>query len=291
VRSSSPNFILLKTNARNVPYLQNPRATAEVSDGALAAVVLSANDQARPPFLEGRIAGRKNDEAGEWLTFEPSPPKSALGAPVVDVHGAIIGIVAQRDQKDAPAVFRYTGVPSITTAEVSRIGKSKMTVAIASPAEGPETVAPKARQSAPPSTSPPMMERPVEIDLTKLQGEPITPATTPRGFFIRMNPNWHIHARDRPPPVESLSAEGAGAVGKLIYTPLPRYSSKRGEAKPGASGSYRLTFNAEGEVTDVQITRSAGSAALDDATIGTLRSWRSEPGRQWSVVVPVKFRH
>jgi TonB family protein len=290
VRSSSPNFILLKTNAHNVPYLQNPRATAEVSDGALAAVVLSPSGQGRTPFLEGRIAGRKNDEAGEWLTFEPAPPRSALGAPVVDVHGSIIGIVAQKEPKDAPAVFRYTGVPTITTAKVSPIGKSNISVAVASPTEEPEEdVAPKRRATAAPLSSPPIadLQRPAEIDLGRLQAEPITPNTTPKGFFIRMNPNWHIHARDR--PGAASADDTAGAMGKLVYTPLPHYSSKQGDVKAG--GSYRLTFNAEGTVTDVEIMRSAGSTALDQAAMGTLRNWRAEPGRQWSVVVPIRFKH
>jgi TonB family protein len=290
VRSSSPNFIFLKTNARNVPHLQNPEATAEVADGAPAAIVLSASDAGPAPFIEGRIAGHKNDEDGEWLAFDPSPPKSALGAPVVDVRGAIVGIVAQRNGKDNPAIFRYTGTPSVVAAEVARTEEGSAT----SPAEGPpeENTPPEISSAPKPASSPPAMDAPhlAEIDLNKLQPEPITPApaATAGKFFIRMNPNWHIHSRDRPqtPSPQTSTGENASA-GKLVYTPLPRYRLG-GNTKRG--GDYRLTFNAQGNVTNVEVARSAGSSALDNAAIGTLRSWRAEPGREWSVIVPVTFR-
>lgn len=292
VRSSSPNFIFLKTNARKVPHLQNPEATAEVPDGAPAAVVMSASDAARAPFIEGRIAGHKNDENGEWLAFEPPPPKSALGAPVIDLRGAIIGIVAQRNGKDNPAIFRYTGTPSVVAAEISRMEEGSAT----SPAEGPpeENTPPEASPAPKPLSSPPVMDAPrlAEIDLNKLQPEPIAPAPTATAekFFIRMNPNWHIHARDRPqtPGPQISTAENASA-GKLVYTPRPRYTSKLvGNSSRG--GNYRLTFNAQGNVINIEVARSAGSSALDGAAIGSLRTWRAEPGHEWSVVVPVRFK-
>ena len=282
IRSSSPHFILLKTNARNVPYLRDPRATAEVAEGAPAAVVLSASGSERAPFLEGKIAGRKNDDAGEWLAFDPPLPETALGAPVVDASGAIIGIVAQRSAKDLPAVFRYTGVPSITAAEISRSDDSEIA---ALPLDLPVKEGAK-----PPAPSPSANSfRFAEIDLSKLQGDALTPSpfATPKGFFIRMNPNWRIHAKDRPPSPSLTSAESPAQSGKLVFTPRPRYSSKAG-MKVSGSGNYRVTFNAEGKVSDVQVTRTAGGA-LDAAAVSTLRTWRAEPGRQWTADVPIKF--
>jgi protein TonB len=277
VRSTAPNFIVLKTNAHNVPHL-DAGAAATVFDGAHAAVVLGSNSQ--PSLLEGRISGRKVDVTGEWLTFAPPLPKTAVGAPAIDEKGALIGVVAQHGDKGAPMIFHA--------------GPGTSTVAIApEPVHTPETWSEETRAESTPwvqlerSTPPPMEKNPqrvAEVDLNKLQAERNTPPPTPSGFFIRMNPNWHIHARDRPQP------PGAERIGKLVYTPAPQYSTRPTQgSKVAGTGSYRLTFNSEGKVTDVQVTRSAGSNTLDDAAVATLRNWRAEPGGNWRVTVPINF--
>ena len=296
VRSTAPNFIVLKTRARNVPYL-NTGAAATVPDGARAAVVLAAN--AQPSLLEGRISGRKIDATGEWLTFSPELPKNMVGAPAIDEKGGLIGVVAQRGDRAAPAIFHASAG---TSAVVAQIAPEPIPTPEITPEEwtaergpSPETAkgskskvarADKASTPAPIADS----QRTAEVDLNRLQPETINPEITPRGFFIRMNPNWHIHARDRPQPARST--EDSGSAGKIIYAPAPRFLSKSANTlKASGSGSYRLVFNAQGTVTDVQVSRSAGSSLLDDAAISTLRNWRAEPGRAWSVVVPVNFGH
>lgn len=289
VRLSSPYFIRLKTTARNVPHLENYPAAGTVADGAPAAIIFSAADESRAPFLEGRITSHKNDETGEWLTFEPPPPKTALGAPVVDASGAIIGIVAQHSEKDAPAIAPYAGVTSAAMAEASPEEISE--TSIVSPAEGPEETSPATpAPMGDVSTPPPIANsyRSAEIDTSRLQSEPSTPFATPKGFFIRMNPNWHLHAKDRPPPP---GGDVSAPQPNLLYTPAPRYPARTAEgSRAGGGGSYRVTFNEEGKVTDVEVTRSAGSNSLDAAAMATLRNWRSEPGREWSVVVPIRFK-
>ena len=58
----------------------------------------------------------------------------------------------------------------------------------------------------------------------------------------------------------------------------------------------RVHVAADGHVTDVVLTKSAGHADMDQAAIAAVRQWRFEPGRKgeepvgmW-VVLPVEFR-
>jgi protein TonB len=296
VRSTAPNFIVLKTKARNVPHL-DAVAARTVPDGARAAVVLAANTQ--PSLVEGRISGRKPDAIGEWLTFVPDLPKATIGAPVIDEKGELIGVVAQRGDRGAPAIFRANAGASAVVAQIApepiptpeTMPEEWAAETRPSPEAAERSKSKVARSDRAVTPAPvPESQRAAEVDLNKLQPEPINPEITPRGFFIRMNPNWHIHARDRPQPAGS--ADGAAFAGKLIYKPAPQFLSKSGDkSKASGSGSYRLLFNSEGRVTDVQVARSAGSSLLDDAAISTLRGWRAEPGRAWTVVVPVNFGH
>jgi TonB family protein len=77
---------------------------------------------------------------------------------------------------------------------------------------------------------------------------------------------------------------------KLIYAPAPRYpaEAKRGAA-PG-SGSFRVLFDANGHAVAVQTLHSTGNPVLDQAAVSALHDWRSEPGREWSLVVPITFK-
>src|SRR6476620_461988 len=77
---------------------------------------------------------------------------------------------------------------------------------------------------------------------------------------------------------------------KLIYAPVPRYpaDAKRGTA-PGR-GSFRVLFDANGHAAAVQTLRSTGDPLLDQAAVAALHDWRSEPGREWSLVVPITFK-
>lgn len=243
VRSAAPNFILLKTNAHDVPYLNSP-AAVQVREGAPAAIVLSSVGNAQTSMIEGQITARKSEDAGEWLTFEPPPSKSALGAPVIDETGAIIGIVAQRNEASLPAVFRSTGETNPVVAQTEEVSPPGVSAAESSPAE---------------------------IPISPAEGPD---ATTPS------------------PPPNRTPAKTTGRRGRLIYTPAPRYPQSLAWTRWNMrrSGTYRLTFNAQGEATNVEVARSAGHPAMDKEAVSTLRSWRCEPGSQWSLVVPITFK-
>jgi TonB family protein len=79
---------------------------------------------------------------------------------------------------------------------------------------------------------------------------------------------------------------------KLLYAPAPRYPSNARQSQTGGqiSGSFRISFDANGRAVAVQTIRSTGNSALDQAAVSALHEWRSEPGREWSLVVPITFK-
>src|SRR5882724_6551052 len=79
---------------------------------------------------------------------------------------------------------------------------------------------------------------------------------------------------------------------KLIYAPVPRYPADARQWRGGVqgSGSFRVLFDATGHAVAVQTLHSTGNSSLDEAAVSALHEWRSEPGREWSLVVPITFK-
>ena len=77
---------------------------------------------------------------------------------------------------------------------------------------------------------------------------------------------------------------------RLIYAPAPSFPP--GQSLPGQSGTgrFRLTFDAQGNVTNIQTVTSTGNPYFDQAAIKTLRQWKSAPSQGWQATVPVTFR-
>jgi TonB family protein len=77
---------------------------------------------------------------------------------------------------------------------------------------------------------------------------------------------------------------------QLIYAPAPSFPP--GQSLPGQAGTgrFRLTFDPQGNVTNVQIVTSTGNPYFDAAAIKTLRQWKSAPSQGWQATVPVTFR-
>jgi TonB family protein len=78
----------------------------------------------------------------------------------------------------------------------------------------------------------------------------------------------------------------------LIYAPVPRYPADAKQLRGGVqgSGSFRVLFDANGHAAAVETLRSTGNSSLDEAAVSALHEWRSEPGREWSLVVPITFK-
>ena len=77
---------------------------------------------------------------------------------------------------------------------------------------------------------------------------------------------------------------------KLIYAPAPRYPAEARRGTAPGRGSFRVLFDANGHAAAVQTLRSTGDPVLDQAAVSALHDWRSEPGREWSLVVPITFK-
>jgi TonB family protein len=78
---------------------------------------------------------------------------------------------------------------------------------------------------------------------------------------------------------------------RIVHAPAPQFPSER-RIRPGEvrSGRFRLSFDTKGNVRSIQIIQSTGDALFDQAAISGLRRWRSTPGVEWSVTVPVTFQ-
>jgi len=77
---------------------------------------------------------------------------------------------------------------------------------------------------------------------------------------------------------------------RLLFAPAPSFPP--GQSLPGQSGTgrFRLTFDGQGNVTDIRVVSSTGSPYFDQAAIKTLRQWKSAPSQGWQATVPVTFR-
>jgi TonB family protein len=77
---------------------------------------------------------------------------------------------------------------------------------------------------------------------------------------------------------------------RLLYAPAPSFPP--GQSLPGQSGTgrFRLSFDSQGNVTNVQVVSSTGNPYFDQAATKTLRQWKSAPSQGWQVTVPVTFK-
>jgi len=77
---------------------------------------------------------------------------------------------------------------------------------------------------------------------------------------------------------------------RLVYAPAPSFPP--GQSLPGQSGTgrFRLTFDPQGNVTNIQMVSSTGNPYFDQSAIKTLRQWKSAPSQGWQATVPVTFR-
>jgi TonB family protein len=77
---------------------------------------------------------------------------------------------------------------------------------------------------------------------------------------------------------------------RLIYAPGPSFPPNASLPGQSGTGRFRLTFDAAGNVTNIQIVTSTGNPSFDQAAIKTLRQWKSAPSQGWQATVPVTFR-
>lgn len=109
--------------------------------------------------------------------------------------------------------------------------------------------------------------------LTSLQSQIASDATA----------RWPETAEARPPPRPTPKPH-------LVYAPPPSFPSEAYLRPASRSGRFRLSFNARGNVTNIQIIQSTGNDLLDRSATDTLRQWKSAPGREWVATVPITFQ-
>ena len=113
------------------------------------------------------------------------------------------------------------------------------------------------------------------------------PSVTLDSLLSRISADTQVHW---PATAETRATPGPTPKSRLIYAPAPAFPPQA--SRPGVSGTgrFRLTFDANGNVTNVQVIQSTGNLLFDDAATRTLRQWRSSPGQGWAVTVPVTFQ-
>ena len=94
-------------------------------------------------------------------------------------------------------------------------------------------------------------------------------------------PNW---------PATASATPRATPKPRLVYAPAPAFPPRASLIGPSGTGRFRLTFDARGNVTNIQIVQSTGNQLFDQSAINTLQQWRCSPGEGWVVTVPVTFR-
>jgi TonB family protein len=100
---------------------------------------------------------------------------------------------------------------------------------------------------------------------------------------VDTQPTW-------PATAEASTTPRATPKPRLVYAPAPAFPPRA--AQPGVSGTgrFRLSFDAQGNVTNIQLVQSTGNRLFDEAAIRTLQQWKSSPGQGWTVTVPVTFQ-
>ena len=124
----------------------------------------------------------------------------------------------------------------------------------------------------------------------------VRPATTLDSLSAQIKPGatgrWAVAESPTPSPSPSPTvARTDNRRLKVIYNPAPKYP---GEARFAAapirgSGRFRVIFNADGQVKNVEAIQSTGRPILDQAAFNALRQWKSEPGHEWTILVPISF--
>jgi TonB family protein len=99
----------------------------------------------------------------------------------------------------------------------------------------------------------------------------------------KATPRWPKTAETSPSPRPM-------AKPRLVYAPAPSFPPKASRSGAFGSGRFRLTFDGSGNVRNVEILQSTGNALYDQAATNTLRQWRSAPGHEGVLTVPITFQ-
>jgi len=128
----------------------------------------------------------------------------------------------------------------------------------------------------------------------------VQPSSVVQAFLAQIAPEatarWAGIAEIRPSPRPTPKPPSVAArqqpnrQPRLVYKPRPNYPFEAHFHDNAArTGRFRLSFDANGNVKDVLTVQSTGNDLLDRASTRALRQWKSEPGREWSTMIPITF--
>jgi len=208
-----------KTGVPFLPLAKNSEATAV---NAWAVVIGSSLQHKEQPAAAGTITSLGSDPKKDGFQISGAIPNDAVGSPVVDAEGEVVGIATKNG-------LRPTGLLDPLLAQSKSAGTGRLAAA---PVESPT----------------------------------VSPSPTPK--FAR-NP-------------------------RVIYNPAPSYPYEARMLRSGpttGAGKFRVTFDTNGLVKNVQAVESTGQSVLDQAAIKALQEWKAEPGaHDWTVLVPITFK-
>jgi TonB family protein len=90
--------------------------------------------------------------------------------------------------------------------------------------------------------------------------------------------------------VEASATPKSTPKPRLVFAPTPSFPPGVSQGGVSGTGRFRLSFDPNGNVTNVQVIKSTGNPYFDQAAIKTFRQWKSAPSQGWSVTVPVTFQ-
>lgn len=107
-----------------------------------------------------------------------------------------------------------------------------------------------------------------------------------QSFLAKIEPNaTPLWAEAAPSPTKPPKRKG-----KIIFNPAPNYPPEAYNAAIKGTGHFRILFDTNGHAKNVQTVSSTGAAVLDRAAVNTFQQWKSDPGPEWSIIVPVSFQ-
>ena len=103
------------------------------------------------------------------------------------------------------------------------------------------------------------------------------------GVAVDTQARWPATAETRPTPKPTPKP-------RIVYAPAPAFPPGVSQGGVSGTGRFRLSFDASGNATNVQVVKSTGNPYFDQAAIKTFRQWKSAPSQGWAVTVPVTFQ-
>lgn len=161
---------------------------------------------------------------------------------------------------------------------------------------GGDSLATSASLSGGAGGSPVIDENSEVVGIVSLTGEPNQPPRTVIRPADALNSLLAQTKSDSPAkwaaaPDESPSPSPS-PKGKVVYAPSPIYPERARSFNPplAGSGRFRIMFDATGQAKSVQIVRSTGQPILDQAAVEAFQKWKSTPGHEWSLLIPITFQ-